>query len=55
MSRAVVCWPSRWEVSIMAHIQQFSDEDRDMRIMCYVICAIAVAICIGLLFYTAFL
>jgi hypothetical protein len=36
------------------HAQQFPDEDEDkaMRIPCYLICALSVAILVALLFYT---
>jgi hypothetical protein len=36
----------------MAHAQQYSDEDKTMRIVCYVLCGLSVAILLGLLLYT---
>ena len=38
----------------MPHAQQFSDEDEDkaMRIICYLICAVCIAIFVALLLYT---
>jgi|HubBroStandDraft_3_1064219.scaffolds.fasta_scaffold1805639_1 high-affinity Fe2+/Pb2+ permease len=39
-------------VSIMAHAQQYSDEDKTMQIICYVLCGLSVAILLGLLLYT---
>ena len=43
-----------WEVSIVAHTGQYSDEDKNMRITCYVICAVSIAFCIGLFLYATF-
>ena len=39
----------------MAHKEQFTDEDRGMRITCFVLCAIVISICIGVLLYVMFL
>ena len=39
----------------MAHTEQFSEEDRGMRLTCYVICVVAIAICFGVLLYVTFL
>jgi t-SNARE complex subunit (syntaxin) len=36
----------------MPRAQQFSDEDKAMRIVCYSICAVCVAILVALLLYT---
>ena len=39
----------------MAHAQQLPDEGKAMRLLCYLICALAVAIWLGLWLYTMFL
>ena len=36
----------------MAHAQQYSDEDKTMRIICYVLCGLSVAMLLGLFAYT---
>jgi hypothetical protein len=45
-------WPSMEGFSVMAHAQQYSDEDKTMQIVCYVLCGLSVAILLGLLLYT---
>jgi hypothetical protein len=45
-------WPSMEGFSVMAHAQQYSDEDKTMRIACYVLCGLSVAILLGLLLCT---
>jgi hypothetical protein len=45
-------WPSMERFSVMAHAQQYSDEDKTMRLVCYVLCGLSVAILLGLLLYT---
>jgi hypothetical protein len=54
MSRGRVRWASVVRYSIVPHAQQFPDEDEDkaMRIPCYLICARSIAILVALLFYT---
>ncbi|MGA7930897.1 MAG: hypothetical protein WCA20_33510 [Candidatus Sulfotelmatobacter sp.] len=37
--------------AIVGHAQQSPDEDKGMRIMCYLLCALSVAILVGLLLY----
>ena len=39
----------------MAHAQQFPDEEHGMRVTCYLIWALAIAIWVGLLVYAMFL
>jgi hypothetical protein len=41
--------------SIVAHFQQFPDESKAMQVMCYLICALAVAVWVGLSLYAIFL
>jgi hypothetical protein len=41
----------RGEVSTVAHAQHFPDEDHAMRVTCYLIWGLAVAIWVGLLVY----
>jgi hypothetical protein len=54
MTRGKVRRASVVRYSIVPHAQQFPDEDEDkaMRIACYLICALSVAILLALLFYT---
>ena len=39
----------------MVHAQHFPDSDTAMRMACYLMCAVAVAVWIGLLLYALFL
>lgn len=39
----------------MARAQHFPDEDHAMRVTCYLIWALAIAVCAGLLVYAIFL
>jgi hypothetical protein len=39
----------------MAPVQQFSDEDHAMRVTCYLIWGLAIAVSVGLLVYAMFL
>jgi hypothetical protein len=55
MSRGRDRWDVRGEVSIVAHAQQLPDEGKAMRLICYLICALAGAIWLGLWLYAMFL
>ena len=39
----------------MARIRQFSDEEHAMCVTCYLVCALAIAVSIGVVVYTFFL
>jgi hypothetical protein len=39
----------------VGHAQQFSDEDKSRQIICYLLCALSVAILVGLLLYAMLL
>ena len=39
----------------MTRVQQFPDEDHAMRVTCYLIWALAITVCLGLLAYAIFL
>jgi hypothetical protein len=39
-------------LSVVAHAQQSSDDEKTMRVTCYVLCTLSIAIWVGLLLYT---
>jgi len=57
MSTGRVRWAPVARFSIVAHAHQFPDEDEDkaMRVICYLICALSIAIFVGVLLYTTLL
>ena len=44
-----------WEVSTVARIRQFSDDEHAMRVTCYLVCALVIAVSIGVVVYAFFL
>ena len=54
MRKRLARWPSVGGAT-MARVQQFPDEDHAMRVTCYLIWGLAIAVSLGLLVYAIFL